>query len=334
MSKCGFNSTTIHNPETQLSHQVLLACERGKFEHFEEYLEKNKGIDINEQDSNGSTALHFAVAQSNVKCLGILFKYNANTNIKDENGFTPLALAAGRYANSSVSETLLNKGAEVNIVNKYGNSLLHTAVYAQDIHCVQILMKHGADITIQNKKGKTPLDLAKKLDNEDIIAVIRTSTNLMCAHCSQKPKTGLKKCTGCKAAQYCSKICQKLDWKYGHKQICSGYVLTTLVVKQADPTEILRLSKKKFIVKVQIELAWPGNPQVSATENMMVYNKDKKFIHFIFSNSQEKVCKMLVEKIQNEGFMGVKAFFWAEFDANLNNRVKIFYREMTSFQDW
>ena len=43
----------------------------------------------------------------------------------------------------------------------------------------------------------------------------------MCRNCS-KPAIGIKllKCARCQQAYYCSKECQKIDWKSGHKTVC------------------------------------------------------------------------------------------------------------------
>ena len=42
-----------------------------------------------------------------------------------------------------------------------------------------------------------------------------------CAMCNAKPAEGkLNACSACKLTWYCSKDCQLLDWKRGHKQAC------------------------------------------------------------------------------------------------------------------
>ena len=41
--------------------------------------------------------------------------------------------------------------------------------------------------------------------------------NGSCANCYQSPKKSFFKCTSCKLTRYCSKECQKADWKL-HKK--------------------------------------------------------------------------------------------------------------------
>ena len=46
----------------------------------------------------------------------------------------------------------------------------------------------------------------------------RKNPNL-CAACGAKPEKRLM-CAGCNKVCYCSKECQKKDWKAGHKALC------------------------------------------------------------------------------------------------------------------
>ena len=48
-----------------------------------------------------------------------------------------------------ITELLLQKGALVNALNKGGCSTLHVAVNKQHVKCVQVLLKHKADVNIQ-----------------------------------------------------------------------------------------------------------------------------------------------------------------------------------------
>ena len=44
----------------------------------------------------------------------------------------------------------------------------------------------------------------------------------------------LKKCSVCKEAAFCSKLCQKKSWKNGHKESCSSWKSTLLKMSDAD----------------------------------------------------------------------------------------------------
>ena len=52
--------------------------------------------------------------------------------------------------------------------------------------------------------------------------------HLICAHChaagTKLHRIKLQKCSQCKELSYCSKTCQKADWKAGHKENCKKAV--------------------------------------------------------------------------------------------------------------
>jgi len=52
-----------------------------------------------------------------------------------------------------------------------------------------------------------------------LMNMISMSDYLRCMH----DKGKLRKCAGCKVPHYCSKSCQSLAWKSGHKLECSTY---------------------------------------------------------------------------------------------------------------
>jgi len=78
------------------------------------------------------------------------------------NGETPLhAAVASPFAKRRVLvETLLRKGAGVQILSKEGASPIHLAAGAGHIESCDLLLKHGAQLNIQENKGDTPLHKA------------------------------------------------------------------------------------------------------------------------------------------------------------------------------
>ncbi len=135
---------------------------------------------VNEKDNFGETAMHWC---SHPETVAILKQYGGDLNAQDTNGNTPLhwqirgiytgdgggsslstdALGEGARGGrmDGVAEALLQSGANPNIQNKNGNTPLHVAVIHQDITAAEALLKADADKNSKNNAGQSPLDLAK-----------------------------------------------------------------------------------------------------------------------------------------------------------------------------
>eukprot|EP00483_Globobulimina_turgida_P001072 UN01074 len=77
-------------------------------------------------------------------------------------------------------------------------------------------IKRTPELPIIKQNGQDWID---KLEN--------VLTNFRCKGCGVKNNTNeivLRPCTGCANALYCSRKCQKRDWKYKHRLICKGRV--------------------------------------------------------------------------------------------------------------
>ncbi|MBH37583.1 hypothetical protein CL658_00940 [bacterium] len=92
-----------------------------------------------------------------------LIKHGANVNVTNIYGETVLQLAAFDGF-VEIVQLLLDKGAEVNATNKYGITALHFAAVGQAQEgyeeIVQLLVKAGADINARDIWGNTALQRA------------------------------------------------------------------------------------------------------------------------------------------------------------------------------
>ena len=57
--------------------------------------------------------------------------------------------------------------------NDNWNTALHMAIKRNDLEVVNFLLSQGADTTIENGDGKTPLDLAEECTNADITDTLK-----------------------------------------------------------------------------------------------------------------------------------------------------------------
>lgn len=106
--------------------------------------------------------LRLAASLSNVEVLIRLLDAGVNPNCTDEYQRSSLHLSASRGYTDVVIQ-LLKYGARPNAKDSLGNTALHLAVCSASSfnfnRVVRILLKNGASVQVEDKHGKTPLDL-------------------------------------------------------------------------------------------------------------------------------------------------------------------------------
>lgn len=83
-------------------------------------------------------------------------------------GMTALHCACGTAA-VPVVRYLIERGANINVLDDHGWSPLHNAAYANSLDVARILLEHGADVEATETGGQTALDLTT---DHDIIRLI------------------------------------------------------------------------------------------------------------------------------------------------------------------
>ncbi|MCE1247794.1 MAG: ankyrin repeat domain-containing protein, partial [Firmicutes bacterium] len=141
------------------------ACFRSNYDMVNYYI-KN-GFSINVIDKHGSSPLHhnvkYGVCGGSAMITCLLLINNANPNIRDYDGRTPLHYAIIKPV-AYKAVLLLKFGANPNIKDKLGNTPLHYAAALPKNYFIdpRILLNAGADPNIKNNKGETPADIARK----------------------------------------------------------------------------------------------------------------------------------------------------------------------------
>ena len=128
-----------------------------------------QGADINSQDKNGTTPLHWAATVGNTKIVELLISHNANVNALDFSHKTPLFEAA-RLHHVKIVNFLLSCGAEVNLTDDEGQTpLLRGFQKSGGDEIIKALILHGADVNVQGSRQKSPLHLATAQNNLEIV---------------------------------------------------------------------------------------------------------------------------------------------------------------------
>ena len=119
------------------------------------------GADINIPDKYQQTALHMAACNGYNDIVDALIKRpDMNLNVRNENGDTPLNVAAdnGRAASARL---LIDAGADINIPDKYQQTALHMAACNGYNDIVDALIKRpDMNLNVRNENGDTPLNVA------------------------------------------------------------------------------------------------------------------------------------------------------------------------------
>jgi ankyrin repeat protein len=133
-----------------------------------EVLLSNKA-DVNSTDLDGNTALHWAIAREPISQL--LLKYGATVNAKNNAGQTALFWTA-QDSSAAVARLLLENGAEPDLADNNGATALHIAALQGHEQVATLLLQNGANANIQDKDGWTPLYGAAVQEHASIIYLL------------------------------------------------------------------------------------------------------------------------------------------------------------------
>ena len=132
-----------------------------------------KGLDVNEAQGDGTTALHWAAMKGDTGLAQMLIYAGANGRATTRLGaYTPLYLAA-RGGHSGVVAALLAAGADAKAVTSNGTTPLMIAAASGDTRTITSLVENGADINAKDgAKGETPLMFAAALNRADAVKLL------------------------------------------------------------------------------------------------------------------------------------------------------------------
>jgi TPR repeat protein len=157
-----------------------------------------------------------------------------NNDINALHKLQSLLIFACTYNNINVLNKLIETKINLNYQDYYGTTGLMIASSYGFINIVELLLDNHVDIYLKNQQGESALDLAGKSSENKKDARVKIINEYVirdlvsCNNCN-KNDTELETisrvlcaCNKCVTILYCSKECQRNDWKK-HKQVCKSF---------------------------------------------------------------------------------------------------------------
>ena len=126
-------------------------------------------------DGRGRTALHWAASDADATTVALLLAHGASPLARDDDGRTPLHLAAAVPGRVTVINELLSHGADVNAPDDFHQTPLHLAAALKSPDVAQLLIRNGATVAVRDDFGRTPLHDASRVGSEQVAAVLLRS---------------------------------------------------------------------------------------------------------------------------------------------------------------
>lgn len=150
----------------------------------------DQGVQVNSCDNDGMTALHhinFSNDFVDNECMNLLLERGADVNAVDKNKLTPLLRFAAEGMAGSV-KILLEHGADVAARDGTGRTALMLAI--DDLETVNELLARGAQVDATDKDGNTALHHAAKAGRAEVVAALMAA-GVPAEHKNKKGETAL-----------------------------------------------------------------------------------------------------------------------------------------------
>ncbi|KAI8486540.1 spermatogenesis [Branchiostoma belcheri] len=152
---------------------ALHSAARGGSAECVERLLQNK-LPVSSEDTDGMSPLHHAAAGGHISAALVLLQYQAAINAQDKEGKAPMMHAASvGHVNMVKLLLLVDQGADMNAQDGVTNSTaLMQACERGNTEVVELLVRKGAKVDLQDVLGQTATDYAKSAGHNELLSVL------------------------------------------------------------------------------------------------------------------------------------------------------------------
>ena len=166
--------TTNITAEAISQQEVMEAALYGKTGTIDAALKQ--GFKADTRDPENRTALMYAAFNGRNEIVRMLLAAGAEVDAQDGNGSTALMFAASGPSTETV-QTLLDAGAKIDIIdsNEHWTALMWAAAEGQ-LANVELLLKNGADLTLEDIDGDTAETFAAHAGHAEVAKRLKEAT--------------------------------------------------------------------------------------------------------------------------------------------------------------
>lgn len=127
----------------------------------------------NEIDSSGYYPISIAVRKKSAELLEVLLNMGANPNtINQDHSKTTALMQCSNFNALELAKLLIENGADVNIIDKNGDPVIHWTAYLGQVELTKLLLDHNARTDIVSIHSDGVLNVALKEWKSDIVGLL------------------------------------------------------------------------------------------------------------------------------------------------------------------
>lgn len=130
------------------------------------------GLEANSNNDKIKDDIFSAISTIDYTSINILLAEGTNIDTVDQQGNTPLMLAA-KIGNPRIMDIILSHNPDINKQNKIGSTALLVAAETGQLHLVKKLIGHGADVSVRDNNDNTAISLASRFSHNQIVEFLK-----------------------------------------------------------------------------------------------------------------------------------------------------------------
>ena len=151
---------------------IMVGCIANAYESVNILLENKANVNWKSKNSRNQQPIRFASQGGSLPLVKLLLKYGADMESTPDDKGTPLitSLHAKKF---EIAEFFFKNGANVNIVGRDGECVIHEAIKTENPEMVKLALKYNAPLDLKDAQGITTWEIAKQSNNSEIKNLIK-----------------------------------------------------------------------------------------------------------------------------------------------------------------